>query len=95
MFKSEERTTKYAVILRPFHREHPPVCMVGYAKNEEDAANGISRLIGERYKECMDVKKASEIIWNKETVVKYWKQYADSETVMGKYRECQLKTQVF
>lgn len=95
MFKSKERTTEYAVIMRPYYRENPPICMIGYAKDEDDVANGINHLIGSHYKECLDIKKASEIIWNKETVIKYWEQYGESEIIKERYREEDLETQLF
>ena len=95
MIKSEERAVEYVVVMRPFYREHAPICMIGYAKNKDDAINGVSCLIEEHYKECLDIKMTSEIIWNKETVIKYWEQYADSKMIAERYKEDDLEIQVF
>lgn len=73
MIKSEERNTEYFVILRPRYREHPPICMRGWAKNEEDAMNGCFN--SDWHKEVLDARTCSEMEWNQDTIKHYWDMY--------------------
>lgn len=75
MIKSEERTTEYCVIIRPRHREHPPVCYKGYAKDEEEAVSSV--FDADKHKEILDVKVSNEVEWNSDTVKKYWAEYGE------------------
>ena len=73
MIKSEERTTEYYVIVQPRHREHPPICYKGYAKDEEEASNSVFN--SDWHKEVLDVRVSDELEWNTETIKSYWKWY--------------------
>ena len=75
MIKSEERTTEYYVIVQPRHREHPPICYKGYAKDEEEASNSVFN--SDWHKEVLDVRVSDELEWNDETAKKYWKKYGE------------------
>ena len=73
MIKSEERTTEYCVIIQPRHREHPPICYKGYAKDKKEAMSTV--FDSEWHKEVLDVRVSSELKWNVETIKSYWKWY--------------------
>ena len=77
MIKSKERTTEYCVIAMPRHRENPPICYKGYAKDEEEAACAVFN--SDWHKEILDVKKSKEIRWNLETIKMYWNMYGNFE----------------
>ena len=66
---------KFIVIARDFYREHPPIRYEIMACDREDAMSRVS--VKDHIKEVLDV--STQVIWNKETVIKYWKIY--SETV--------------
>lgn len=73
MIKSENRTTEYCVIVQPRHREQPPVCYKGYAKDKEEAVNAV--INADRHKEVLDVKVSDKLEWNTDTAKLYWKMY--------------------
>lgn len=73
MIKSTERNKEYYVILQPRYREHSPIFMRGWAKDEEDAA--ISAFNSDWHKEVLDVVKVSNIEITEDTCKKYWNMY--------------------
>ena len=75
MVKSEERTTEYYVIVQPRHREHPPICYRGYAKDEEEAVSAV--FDSDWHKQVLDVKVSNKIKWNADTVNNYWQEYGE------------------
>ena len=75
MIKSKERTTEYYVIIQPRHREHPPICYRGYAKDEEEAVSAV--FDSDWHKQVLDVKVSNKIKWNADTVNNYWKEYGE------------------
>ena len=75
MIKSKERTTEYCVIVQPRHREHPPICYKGYARDEEEAVGAV--FDSDWHKEVLDVKVSNEIVWDSNTINKYWSEYGE------------------
>lgn len=64
---------KFIVIARDFFRGHPPVKYEIMAWSRDDAMSRVA--IKDSIKEVLDVRE--NLIWDKETVVKYWKMYSD------------------
>lgn len=75
MIKSEERATEYCVVIQPRHREHPPICYRGYAKDEEEAVSAV--FDSDWHKQLLDVKVSNKIKWNADTVNNYWQEYGE------------------
>ena len=63
----------YAVIARPFYREHAPFLKKVLAENEQDAH---TRAMHDRdLKETLEAKLENEMEWNEEVIEKYWSLY--------------------
>lgn len=65
----------YVVIVRDFYREHPPILLRCFAANEGEAASKVLKQF-DKYKEVLDVVLEGDLIWDKETIIKYWKRYS-------------------
>lgn len=61
---------EYTVITRPFYREQQPVL---YTVLDNSVGEAVSRVMNYRdVKEILDVKLSNEIVWDDETIDKYW-----------------------
>lgn len=64
---------EYTVVTRPFYREQQPVL---YTVLDNSVGEAASRVMNYRdVKEILDVKLSNEIVWDDETMEKYWVLY--------------------
>lgn len=76
MIKSEERCHEYVVVLQPRYREHPPICMRGYAKDSGDAVKGCFN--SDTHKSVLkvnEIKSNELVVWNKKVASHFWNMY--------------------
>lgn len=73
MVKSTERNKEYYVVLQPRNREHPPIFMKGWAKNEKDAINGAFN--ADWHKEVLGVIEVSDTKITEDICEEYWNMY--------------------
>jgi hypothetical protein len=71
--RSKTKMKQYAVITRPFHREHEPSIYIVSASSKKEASDNI--FSDRDVKEILNVELFSETIWNAEAKEKYWKMY--------------------
>ena len=71
---------KFLAIWQPFHREHDPFTTMINAENKEEANSILDMMNRPRNaKDFLGI--ISEDEWTKENRIKFWRMYADEDTI--------------